>query len=504
MKIPSIDQIREVDKYTIENEPISSVDLMERAGKCCFEWIIKKIRKKQKVNIFAGLGNNGGDGLVIARLLAQNDFEVQVFMVDYSGICSEDCRINLNRLSGLEKVKVRDIKNHEDIPQIGNDEVIIDAIFGSGLSKPITGIAAEVINTINSQQAVVVSIDMPSGLFPDCPSDEKKGPIIHADYTITLQFPKLAFLFAENDIFTGQWEVIPIGLNKDFIDGLEVKNFLVLKNDILPHLKPRRKFSHKGNYGHALLISGSYGKLGAAILASRACLRSGVGLITTHIPGNGYRIIQTASPETMVSIDGNKDYFSEVPELSPYNAISVGPGIGTEKQTANALKLLIQNASVPIVFDADAINILGENKTWISFIPKNSIFTPHLKEFERMVGKFSDSFECHQIQREFSIKHGVFVVLKGAHTAISCPDGEIWFNTTGNPGMATAGSGDVLTGIVTSLMAQGYHPKYACLIGVYLHGLAGDIASKKLGFEALIAGDIIDNLGKAFKKLWKI
>lgn len=344
---------------------------------------------------------------------------------------------------------------------------------------------------------------MPSGLFADMSTAATESTIVKADYTLSFQFPKYCFFFAENDHYIGEWHILPIGLHPDYIDSVEVRNFFLLKKEINSLLRKRNKFSHKGNYGHGLLISGSYGKMGAAVLASKAALRAGIGLITTHIPKNGYEIIQTGVPENMVSIDGSDTVFSEVPDISQYNAIAIGPGLGKEKATQQALKLLIQNSSVPIIFDADAINILGENKTWISFIPKGSVFTPHPKEFERLVGKWPDEFERNEMQREFSFKYNCFVVLKGAYTAVTSPDGNCYFNSTGNPGMATGGSGDVLTGIILGLMAQGYTPLASCLIGVYLHGFAADKAIKKTGEEAMIASDIIEYLGKAYKSIYK-
>ncbi len=331
--------------------------------------------------------------------------------------------------------------------------------------------------------------------------DPKEGAIIRADYTLSFQIPKLAFLLPENDQFVGHWEILDIGLSAEYINKTTTDYFYMEKRDIKPMLKSRRKFAHKGSFGHALLIAGGYGKMGAAILASKACLRSGVGLLHSHVPKAAIQIMQTATPETMLSIDRYENYFSEIPDLSPFNAIGIGPGLGMEHQSQMALKLLIQEFQHPIVFDADALNILAENKTWLSFIPKESILTPHPKEFERLAGKWSNDFEKLQMLKDFSFKHGVYIILKGANTVTCFPDGRHFFNSNGNPGMATAGSGDVLTGLITGLLAQGYSPGIAAVIGVYLHGLAGDIAAKKLGFEAMLAGDIIDNIGRAFKKL---
>jgi ADP-dependent NAD(P)H-hydrate dehydratase / NAD(P)H-hydrate epimerase len=500
MKILPVGKIREADAYTIANEPVASIDLMERAATLCYEWLRKRVDKEQHVIVFCGLGNNGGDGLVIARLLALNHYHVKTFITRFSDKCSDDFQTNYDRLKDIKKLVIKDLKDGDALPVIKPDDVVIDAIFGSGLGKPVTGFPASVIGHINASKALVVAIDMPSGLYCDEHTDPKAGAIIQADFTLSFQLPKLAFIFAENDSFVGDWRLFDIGLQTEFISRVETGNYLLTRKMVSALIKPRTKFAHKGNFGHALLIAGSYGKMGASILASKACLRSGVGLVHAHIPARGYQVIQTAVPEAMVTIDPDEDCFTALPDLAPFTAIGIGPGIGFNEKTKRAMKLLIQNATVPLLFDADALTILGENKTWISFIPKNSVFTPHPKEFERLVGKASDDFQRNRLQREFCIKNGVYLVLKGAQTCICGPDGICWFNNTGNPGMATGGSGDVLTGLILGLLAQKYHPRDACLLGVYLHGLAGDLAAKKQGMEAMIAGDIVGQLGKAFKK----
>jgi NAD(P)H-hydrate epimerase len=325
--------------------------------------------------------------------------------------------------------------------------------------------------------------------------------VVCADYTLSFQFPKLAFLFSENDAYTGEWVILDIGLHKDFLRSVGARNYLLTRKMAGRLIKHRTKFAHKGHFGHALLIAGGYGRMGAAILAAQACLRSGVGLLHTHAPVKGCNVLQAAVPESMITLDTDEECYSSLPDLEPFTAIGIGPGIGFHAKTKNAFKLLIQNTSVPLVLDADALTILGENRTWISFVPENSIFTPHPKEFERLAGKAMDDFERNRLQREFCIKHGVYMVLKGAHTCICTPEGICYFNTTGNPGMATGGSGDVLTGLILGLLAQKYHPRDACLLGVYIHGLAGDLAARKAGMESLIAGDIVKNIGRAFCKI---
>lgn len=503
MKILPIDKIREADAYTIANEPISDIDLMERAAGELFKWIRKKVDPAHRFYVFAGLGNNGGDGLALARKLRNTGYAVFVYVVKYSEKTSESFDQNYQRFKALSPDTLLDLNTAEGFPEISEEDLIIDALFGSGLTRPVQDLAGEIITKINKAPAVKIAIDIPSGLFADQTSKGKQGKILKADYTLTFQFPKYAFLFPENDPFVGNWYVLDIGLHSDFISRIQTDNFYIQKQDVAPILKTRNKFSHKGVFGHALLVAGSYGKMGAAILAAHACLRSGVGLLHVHIPKVGYSILQTALPEAMLSIDRFDNYFSEVPQLDLFNAIGIGPGLGKESQSQMALKLLIQQFRRPIAFDADALNILAENKTWLSYLPPNSILTPHPKEFERLTEKWKNDFEKIELLHAFSKKHHVILVLKGAHTSICLPNGQCYFNSTGNPGMATAGSGDVLTGIITALLAQGYVPKHAAILGVYLHGLAGDLAVRNIAEESLIASDIIDYLGKAFKKLQK-
>ena len=499
MKILPVEKIREADAFTIADEPVDSIDLMERAATKCYKWLKKRVDPERPVKIFCGLGNNGGDGLAIARLMNQYHKNVSVFVIRYTDRGSEDFQVNLQRLKEISRIKIIDLKENDRLPDIGNDDVVIDALFGSGLNKPARDFPARVIRHLNNSQSMIVAIDIPSGLFCDEPVDLKSGAVVMADYTLTFQMPKLAFLFPANDRFVGEWIILDIGLSKEFIGEVDTKNYLLTGEIAASLIRPRTKFSHKGHYGHALLIAGGYGRMGAAVLASEACLRSGAGLLHAHVPSKSVNVVQIAVPEAMVTIDPDEEVFSTLPDLAPFTAVGIGPGIGFDEKTKKGLKMLIQNSSVPLVLDADAITILSENKTWISFIPKNSIFTPHPKEFEKLVGKSTDDFHRNRLQREFCIKNGVYLVLKGAHTCICSPDGVCYFNTTGNPGMATGGSGDVLTGLILGLLAQKYHPRDACLLGVYIHGLAGDLAAEKQNMEALIAGDIIRNIGKAFK-----
>ncbi len=503
MKILAVENIREADAYTIKHEPIASIDLMERAASNLYQRIRGRLGNAQPIYVFCGTGNNGGDGLVLSRLMLEDGYKAEVYVARYADKYSPDCQTNLERLQNLN-ASVRFIQGETELPEIPQNALVIDALFGSGLNRPVKGFTAKLIEKINRSGAVVIAVDVPSGLFADKPVDPRKNSIIKADYTYSFQFAKLAFLLPENEIFAGRWEIVPIGLHPDYIEKAPARHHLITQGVIRSMLRGRAKFAHKGNYGHALLIAGSEGKTGAALLAAEACLRCGTGRLHVHIPQNTGTAFNVRLPEAMLSFDKSDKYFSHLPDIKPFNSIGVGPGLGMETQTAKALKLLIQESSRPLVFDADALNILSDNKTWLSFLPKGSILTPHPKEFERLAGKYADGFEHLQLQVNFSVRFGVYVVCKGAHTAISTPDGQCWFNTTGNPGMATAGSGDVLTGVITGLLAQGYSAFEAATLGVYLHGAAGDLAAENQSMEAMLAGDIITCLGAAFKKLYQV
>lgn len=513
MKILPVEKIREADVYTIENEPVDSVDLMERAASKIYEWFMKRCKSKEvSVKIFCGIGNNGGDGLALARMLYFTDIIPQVFVVHFAEKMSRDCEINFNRLKEETKTPMYDIFSEDDFPLIKDDDIIIDAIFGSGLNRNIEGFAAELIKHLNDNNAIRIAVDIPSGLQLSAVSYKSSAhnssskscssqlmahgslPIFKADYTLSFQFPKLAFMFPENDVFVGRWEVLDIGLHKDFIENVETLNFYTTEDMAMPILRKRTKFSHKGTYGHALLVAGSSGKTGAALLSAEACLRTGVGLLTAHLPKDALLPMQIYLPEAMTSIDKSQTHCTEIDDILPYTAIGVGPGIGKNDETATLLKKIIQEAKQPLVLDADALNIISENPTWLSFLPDNTILTPHPKEFERLFGKTNNSYERLELQRKMSVTHNIIIVLKGAHTSITFPNGTCFFNSTGNPGMATAGSGDVLTGMILSLLAQRYTPQEAALLGVYLHGKAGDEAAKKIGENSMIARDIINNL----------
>ncbi len=500
MKVFSTDKIKSIDEFTIKNEPISSLDLMERASATLFEEFRKLYQSGKTVKIFVGPGNNGGDALALARMLLQFGSEVTVFLM--SSKLSKDSKINLERLKMIKGAEVKQLSTSKKLPFIDVSDIVVDGILGSGISRPAEGFYATVIQHINQSGAKVFAIDIPSGLFGEDNRTNDPNTIIRAKHTVSFQFPKLSFFFSENVKYVGEWKITDIGLHPKIIDELQTPYHYITTQNIQNIIRSREDFSHKGNYGHALLLAGSYGKMGAAILAAKASLRSGLGLLTTHIPHCGYPIMQTAVPEAMATIDRSDFLLSEFPkDIQNYTTIGIGPGIGLKPNTKEMFNNLLLEYNKPMVIDADAINILGEEKEWLNLIPENSILTPHPKEFERIAGKVSSPYERHLVQLEFSKNYNVILVVKGAYTSITTPEGICCINSTGNPGMATAGSGDVLTGIILGLLSQGYSPDEAAILGVWLHGRAGDLYAKDYAEESLIASSIVDYLGKAFALL---
>jgi ADP-dependent NAD(P)H-hydrate dehydratase / NAD(P)H-hydrate epimerase len=501
MKIFPAEAVQKIDSYTIENEPITSINLMERAALRLKDWFVRHYRVNRRVVVLAGPGNNGGDALALARMLSDRQYRVEVCVVSTSGKLSGDCAVNLERLEQLAKVPIIRVKATGNFPVISSEDVVVDGLFGSGITRVVEGVYKELIGYLNNSGATVISVDIPSGLFGEDNRKNDPAAIVRADYTLTFQFPFLSFFFAENEPYTGKWKVLDIGLHPAIIERTKTSYSTISRQQVPGLLPERRKFSHKGTYGNALAISGSSGMMGAAMLTGEAALRSGAGIITLHVPRAGFRVVQTAFPEAIVSLDNNEDIFSMPPDLEKFSAVAVGPGLGTSQESMTGLQILLENMQVPLVIDADALNMISENREMISMIPPGSILTPHPLEFDRLAGRSEDGMSRHEKQLEFSEKHHLLVVLKGAYTGISFPDGTYLFNTTGNPGMATGGSGDVLTGIIVSLLAQGLSPEDAAVAAVYLHGVAGDVAAEKYGMESMIAGDIIKCIGSAFTKV---
>ena len=497
MKIFKAEQVREADAYTIKYEPISSIDLMERAAKKASAWIINKYSNNKKIAVFVGPGNNGGDGLVIARHLLEKRYQVKAFNLEVSENYSEDFLINKERLRKKNKNVFDVYHSNIDLSQF---DIIIDAIFGSGLTRPISGGLIQTIKEINQSSSKVIAIDIPSGLFGEDNSKNKREHIVKADYTLTFQFPKLSFLLPENSEFVGEMSIFDIGVHPEYIEKADTDFYLTHKEDIPTAFLNRKQFSHKGTFGHALIFAGSKGKMGAAILASKACLRSGAGLLSALIPKDENLIMQTSLPEIMTfPFSGIED----IPNFDTFTSVGIGPGLGQSKESLAIFSAALEQLNKPSVFDADALNLLAANPELLQKIPKNSIFTPHPKELERLIGQTKDQYSRLLVTQKMAQKYQIYILIKGAYSTIVCPDGTFHFNSTGNTGMATAGCGDVLTGIITGLLSQGLDSFNALRTGVFIHGLAGDIAKKDKGELGLIASDIIDNLGNAFEELGK-
>lgn len=499
MKIFSAEQIRRWDQFTIQNEPISSYDLMERASTKFVEWFISQYpNTEQPIFIFCGTGNNGGDGLAVARLLQQAFYQPTVFNCSI-GTRSQDCEKNYLRLRNLKTVELQAIQKGDHFPQLTGQALVIDALFGSGLNRPVQGYWASLIDHINKQTSEIIALDVPSGLYSDRSS--KDQVTIRAGTTLSFERPKLSFFFPENHQAVGKWAYTSIGLHPEYDQTTPSQYVLITEAGIKSRLRTRNKFDHKGTYGHALLVVGSYGKIGAGILAAQACLRTGVGLLTINAPKCGYDILQSQVPEAMVLADPQEDCWSQAPNLDSYKVIGIGCGLGQEKSSVKALEELLKAADGPMVLDADALNIISQNPTWLEKVPSHSILTPHPKEFQRLFGRTNNDFERLELLSSKAVEYQLVLLLKGAHTIIALPTGECYFNNTGNPGMATGGSGDVLTGMITSLLAQGYSAADATIMGVYLHGKAGDLARLDFGENALLPSDLILYIGKVFKSL---
>jgi NAD(P)H-hydrate epimerase len=503
VKVFTVDKIRKADQYTIDNEPTTSIELMERAANRAFEFLYKSLLKgvnKLHFTFFCGIGNNGGDGLVMARRCQDAGIAHKLYVVELSEDYSDDFEENLKLYRGTGG-KCEFLNSDQSEFELQAETTVVDCIFGTGLNRKVEGFATDVIQQINEQTTFTVAVDIPSGLFAEDNNENEAHLIVQADYTLSFQFPKLAFFFPQNEVFVGNWHLIDIGLHPQYIRETRSDYAWMERTDISSMLIARPDFSHKGTYGHALLMSGSEGKFGAAILAAKAALRSGLGLLSLQIARMGNDILQSTVPEAMVVLDEAEKCLSEFKGGGNYSALGIGPGIGQSEETINLLKRLIQESTIPMLLDADALNILAKNPTWLSFLPANTILTPHPGEFKRLAGKWGDDYERLQKQIDFAKKYQIYVILKGRYTSVVSPEGKVFFNSTGNSGMAKGGSGDALSGIITSLLAQGYHTQEACILGVYVHGLAGDIAAQEKGKVSMLPSDLIEALPQAFQEL---
>ncbi len=503
MKIFSPKQLYEADNITIANNKISSTDLMEHAATQVFVWMHQRLQGAQvKIHIFCGIGNNGGDGLVLARHLIQHGYNAETYVVNYSDKRSQDFLINYDRIKELTKTWPTMISDADGFPEVSSEDIIVDAVFGMGLNRPVADWLKHIIQDINASGAYVLAIDVPSGMYCEKACDDADA-IVYAHHVLTFQAPKLAFFLPETGRFIEQWEALDIGLDRDYLGLAEVNSDLVTKQDILQLYRPRKKFSHKGDYGHSLIIGGSYGKIGAVTLASRSCLTAGAGLVTAYVPKCGYDIIQTAVPEAMVLTSEEEKFISNISHDLDPTVIGIGMGLGTDTKTQQAFVDLVTNNSVPLVIDADGINIFAKHKNLLGKLPGQTVLTPHKGELRRLIGDWKNDFDMLEKVKKLSAENDLVIVIKGAHTLTVYKE-HIYVNATGNPGMATAGSGDVLAGIITGLISQGYDAVEATVLAVYLHGSAGDIAINETSYQGLLASDIINHIGSAFMALFNV
>lgn len=501
MKIFNPDQIRQIEEATFNHPfyPISYLELMEEAGSAAADAFIENFPSTDKVTIFCGTGNNGGDGLVIARLLSLAEIDVTVVLLEI-GQPTIGHQQNLKKLPSHDKIERFTIQEGDDIDAIFDkifknprEQIIIDAILGIGLNRPLIGYWSKIVTKINQLVHFVLAIDIPSGLFANQPLNDNVA--IQANFTFTFKAPKLSFFFPECEPYVGIWLELDIPLDDEAIDELPATHHIISFENI-PFIPQRPTFSHKGTYGHALIIGGQYGMAGAALLSTKAALRSGCGKVTVLTPSCNQVVLQLGAPEALLLPTTSDRHLAAMSIFTGiYSAIGIGPGLGKHADTVQFLrKLFLANAT--FVVDADAINILAENHDILESLPKGSILTPHPKEFERIAGAWANSFERLDKQIAFSQKHGVYVIFKQANTCITTPEGQVYFNDTGNPGMAKGGTGDVLTGFLTGLLARGLSALDACIAAVFEHGLAGDFAAEAKSMESIKAGDLLDFLNQ--------
>ena len=500
MKLFTATDIRAIDAATVEKDGITSTDLMERAASAVACEIASRWGASQRMIIFAGPGNNGGDALAVARLLIDQGYRPEVVLINAKGNLSADCAANRQRLLDMDYPLFTEIQNKFTMPEIGSTDVVVDGLFGTGLSSNLHGGYSALAKKIYESEAFVVAIDMPSGLYPEFNARNILNNIIHANLTLTFQFPRLSFFFRENAKVLGEWKVLDIRLNTSAIRETNTSYYLIDKVGVKQGLQQRNPFADKNDFGRMLLVAGSLGMTGAAVLAARAALRTGVGIVDVHTPPCCYIPLQVAVPEARVLQDKNSCHTSEIETDQRYTAV-LGPGLGTHAATITALETFLRQATSPLVLDADALNCISERHTLINNVPESSVITPHVREFDRLFGEHFSDEERFNKALEMARFFKIVIVLKGHYTFVFRPDGKVFVNTTGNAGMATAGSGDVLTGIIGALLAQHIRPDMAASMGVFIHGYAGNLAAKRVGEYSLTASDIVDNIGPAIKEI---
>ena len=498
MKIFTSEAIKKIDSATIAIDGITELELMERAASAVTYEIISRWRTSKRMVIFAGPGNNGGDALAVARMLYEQGYRPEVFLFNIrSSHLSECCAANRQRLLEMGDIDFTEIVDNFSPPELGPGDVVIDGLFGSGLHSPLKGGYTSLVQYINNSEAYIVAIDMPSGLFGEWNEGTDRRNIINADLTLTFGAKRLSFFFSENAEHIGQCIVLDIDLNREAIASPPADFYLIEKEDVREMLKPLYPFINKYDNGTLYLIAGSYGMMGAAILAARGAQRIGAGLVTVHAPASANTIMQTSCPEALFEADESDICTTIINSKRRFSVVALGPGMGTSDETIDAVDHFLKNYRKPCLLDADALNCIAARPMLLRSIPKGSIITPHTGEFDRLFGKSVTDEERLKRAINQSKMYNITIVLKGHYTMMIRPDGKVYINSSGNPGMATAGSGDVLTGMIAGLISQGYSPDNSVWMGVYIHGRAGDLAAQKLGQNSLIASDIINNIGPA-------
>jgi len=502
MKIFTNEEIRGIDRFTIDEEGIPAAELIQRVAEGVTGEIVKRWTPARPVTVFAGPGNNGADALAVARMLTEQGFDPLVYLFNIRGnSLNRECRDQRDQLLASGRSRLIEIIDSMEQPELTSRHLVVDGLFGSGLRDPLSGGFKTLVQDINESGADVVSIDIPSGLFADWNPTTITRNVVHATITCAVQFPRLSFFMADNADIVGTVKLIDIGLSKTAVRDTPSKFHLVEAKDIKHVIRRRKPFSSKADYGNALLIAGSYGMMGAAVLASEGALRAGVGKLLVHSPRCGFNILQSVVPEAMYHPDKNDIIITDLNLSREYHAVGIGPGLGTADLTVMAVENLLKRYRFPIVIDADALNCISRRPTMLGLLVPGSVLTPHAGEFDRLFGA-QPTAESRLIKAiEISRKYNVIIVLKGHYTAVVRPDGKVFFNSTGGPELATPGSGDVLTGIIVGLMAQGYTPEMSAIIGVYIHGLAGEIASRELGNFSVNSRDIAGAIAQAIKSL---
>ncbi|MCM1377501.1 MAG: NAD(P)H-hydrate dehydratase [Clostridium sp.] len=504
MKILTSEQLHELDDATCEAQGMDSLELMERAANAVACEIISRFLPNQRIVVVAGPGNNGGDALATARMLIERGFSrVEIFLFNINKQLSHDCELERQKLITIDGIDFSEVTHRFEPPYLSKSDVVIDGLFGSGLKRGLQGGFQSLASFINDSGAYVISIDIPSGLFGEWNPELKYRDVIHADLTLAFQLPRRSFFFEENAPLLGEWKLLDIMLDADKLREMKSDFIYVDARSIRPLLRPRLKFSGKRDYGSALLFAGSTGMYGAAVMCARATMKSGAGLATVHSASRGLNVLQTAVPEAMFEPDRNENYITDMKVYHDHQVVAAGPGIGTRDATVDALEALLKNVKSPLLLDADALNCISKRPSLLSLLPQNTVITPHAGEFDRLFGEQKNGEARLRKAMEMSKYYNIIIVLKGHYTATVRPTGRVYFNSTGNPGMATAGAGDVLTGIIAAFMAQGYRPEHAATVGVYIHGLAGDLAAEELGEYGMTAGDIADRVGQAIQKTIK-